>query len=48
MIGQSGFGFVGVSSTSNQYYQWNGGAGRWDLVLNAPPLQPIQAIDCVP
>jgi len=48
MIGQSGFGFVGVSSASNQYYQWNGGTGRWDLVLNAPPLQPIQAIDCVP
>ncbi|HEU4663760.1 MAG TPA: hypothetical protein VFS55_07000, partial [Dokdonella sp.] len=35
MIGQSGYGFVGVSATSNQYYQWNGGAGRWDLVLNA-------------
>ena len=48
MIGQSGFGSVGVSATSNTYYQWNGGAGRWDLVLNAPPLAPIQAIDCVP
>ena len=47
MIGQSGFGGVGVSVTSNQYYQWNGGAGRWDLVLNATPIQPIQAIDCV-
>ncbi|MGN6520528.1 MAG: DUF7151 family protein [Dokdonella sp.] len=46
MIGQSGFGFVGVSATSNQYYQWNSGAGRWDLILNATPIQPIQAIDC--
>jgi len=48
MIGQSGFGFVGVAGSSGSYYQWNGGAGRWDLVLNAPLVLPIQAIDCVP
>lgn len=47
MIGQSGYGFVGVSATSTTYYQWNGGAGRWDLLLNVPAVQPIQAIDCV-
>jgi hypothetical protein len=48
MIGQSGFGFVGVSVSSNTYYQWNGSSGHWDLVLDAAPILPIQAIDCVP